>query len=235
MPLLFSPTSEDILEGPFKPYPRNAFMMLHSGTNVSASEAKIDAVVCRCLSKLKHPIRKASRQRGTKDYLDKIIQLIRGCGLGVAIFSELTPAATLANIFFEIGLCGLLGKPVILIKTADAKPPSDFVRTEWISFQEPNTNKLSRDVRSHVDQIRELADYYENLGDLAMAAEDVDLELAFERYRQATLIIGKKAVRNKIRKILIKLGDSGKLSSLQASRTRLRKSIQEFDKLLPRS
>jgi hypothetical protein len=234
MPLLFSPLSEGILEGPFKPFPRSAFIMLHSSRNVSKAEEQMDQVVSNCLARLDHPVRKASRQSGTKDYLEKIIQLIRGCGFGVAIFSELTPAATLANIFFEIGLCGVLGKPVILIKSEKAKPPSDFVRTEWITFYDDST-RLRRDLEKYIKSIRELSSYYEDLGDLALAAEGVDLELAFERYRQAILIANREPVRTKIRNILASLGDDAEPAHLlRASRSRLRKSIQEFDKLLPR-
>ena len=207
--------------------------MLHSGKNVSTAEAKIDSVVCKCLAQLDHPVMKASRHSGTKDYLEKIMQLIRGCGFGIAIFSELTPATTLANIFFEIGLCGVLGKPVILIKSAKAKPPSDFVRTEWITFQD-DPKKLRKDLERFIKSISELAAYYEDLGDLALAAEDVDYELAFERYRQAMLIASKQPVRAKIRGILTDLGDESESAKmLRASRSRLRKSIQEFDKLLP--
>jgi hypothetical protein len=74
------------------------------------------------------------------------------------------------------------------------------------------------------------------LGDLALDAEEVDFELAFERYRQAVLIGNKKTARTKIKNILKNLADERQLPSfLRASRTRLRKSIQEFDKLLPDS
>ena len=209
--------------------------MLHSGKDVSGLEESIDAVVCSCLTRLRHDVKKASRQSGTKDYLEKIIQLIRGCGFGVAIFSEFTPASTLANIFFEIGLCGVLGKPVILVKSARAKPPSDFVRTEWITLQNGDRKKLGRDVEKSIKSIQDLAGYYESLGDIALGADEVDLELAFERYRQAILIGNRKPVRTKIKNILTKLANEEETAQLfRASRTRLRKSIQEFDKLLPR-
>ena len=235
MPLLFSPLSDDILEGPFKPYPRSVFVMLHSGKGVSRLEENIDAIVCSSLAALKYDVKKASRQTGTKDYLEKIVQLIRGCGFGIAIFSEYTPASTLANIFFEIGLCYVLGKTVIIVKTAEAKAPSDFVRTEWIALQNGDTRKLRQDVRKAVATINDAASYYESLGDLAMDAEEVDVELAFERYRQAILIGNRLTARRKIKTLLQKLGkEKDTAPLLRASRTRLRKSIQEFDTLLPK-
>lgn len=233
MAILFSPLSEAILEGPFKPYPRSAFIMLHSGSKVSRPERAMDLVVGQRLARLHHPVKKAARQSGTKDYLEKIMQIIRGCGFGVAIFSELTPAPTLANIFFEIGLCGVLGKPVILVKSQKAKPPSDFVRTEWITFQTRDIKKFRRDLDQSIKSIRDLATYYEDLGDLALDAED--LELAFERYRQAVLIADRQVVRGKINKILAALENKKEPADLlRASRSRLRTSIQEFRKMLPR-
>jgi hypothetical protein len=234
MPLIFSPLSEDVLEGPFKPSPRSAFIMLHSGNKVSEVEVKMDKTVGECLESLRHPIIKATSLSGTKDYLEKIIQMIRGCGFGIAIFSEFTPAPTLANIFFEVGLCSVLGKPVILVKSAESRAPSDFVRTEWVAYQGGNTKKLKKDLRSSIGSVVKLAEYYEDLGDLAMEAEEVDIELAFERYKQAILIAGSKSVKRKIENILEQLKDDQESAELlRMPKTRLRRSISEFVKLLP--
>ncbi|MGA9995014.1 MAG: hypothetical protein WBP93_06355 [Pyrinomonadaceae bacterium] len=206
--------------------------MLHSGNKVSEIELKMDKIVRNCL-KARHHFIKATSLSGTKDYLEKIVQIVRGCGFGIAIFSEFTPAPTLANIFFEIGLCSLLGKPVILVKSAKSKPPSDFVRTEWVTYQGGDTKKLKRDLSDSIKEVSKLAKYYEDLGDLAMDADDVDVELAFERYKQAVLIADSKSARKKIGKILNRLhSNQGTADLLRASKVRLRKSISEFIKLL---
>lgn len=234
MPLIFSPLSEEILEGPFKPLPRTAFIMLHSSRKVSPIEAEMDRIVCDCFTRLDHPVIKATRSAGTKDFLEKIIQIIRGCGFGVAIFSENTPAPTLANIFFEIGLCNILGKPVILVKTAKAKAPSDFTRTEWVTYRGRSGKKLKSDLESSIASIIELAQYYEALGDLAIEAEHVDVELAFERYKQAVLISDSKSAQTKIQNLLEHIQNKGESPELlRASKVRLGKSIAEFLKLLP--
>jgi hypothetical protein len=233
MPLIFSPLSEDVLEGPFESKPRRAFVMLHSGKTISAIEKKMDKVIFTSLKRLRHPVEKAVTPGGTKDYLEKIIQTIRGCGFGVAIFSEFTPAPTLANIFFEIGLCGLLGKPVILVKSAKAQMPSDFVRTEWLTYQGGDTTKLRKDFESSIKGITALAKYYEKLGDLAVEAKDADLELAFERYKQALLIAGSPTAKRKIKEFPQRLkGEQGSADLLRASKDRLSDSISEFIKLI---
>lgn len=234
MPVIFFPFSEDILEGPFKPLPRTAFIMLHSSPKISKVESDMDKITCECLESSRIPLIKAASLTGTKDYLEKIIQIIRGCGFGVAIFSESTPAPTLANIFFEVGLCSVLGKSVVLVKTAKAKLPSDLVRTELVTFKGRDERRLRRDLESSITSIIKLAEFYEKLGDSAMEAENVDMELAFERYKQAVLTADSKSAQQKIDKLLERLKNKDdSVDFLRASRSRLRSSISEFMKLLP--
>jgi hypothetical protein len=101
--LIFSPLTEDALEGPYRPFPMGVFVMLHLGDGVSQLESEMDKVVGSVLIQRKFNAIRATSERGQKDYLVKIIQLIRGCGFGTAVFSEYTPAPALANIFFEFG------------------------------------------------------------------------------------------------------------------------------------
>ena len=234
MSLIFSPLTEDVLESPFVPIPRGVFVMLHLGEGMSKLEADMDQTVCAVLKTKRFKITKASTERTHKDYLEKIIQLIRGCGFGVAIFSEYTPSSTLANIFFEVALCNLLGKPVILVKSQDAKAPSDFVRTEWVTYSDGGKAQLKSDFSQSVDSIIKFADYYETLGDIAMDAEDIDFELAFERYKQSVLITNKSAVTKKIDNILTKLNDKNERADyIKAARSRFQRSVTQFTKLYP--
>ena len=233
MALIFSPLSEDALEGPYQPYPKGVFVMLQLGDGVSHLESEMDKVVGSVLSQRKFKAIRATSERGQKDYLVKIIQLIRGCGFGTAIFSEYTPAPTLANIFFEVALCNLLGKPVVLVKSEGAKAPSDFVRTEWVTYSGSKETKLRSDYSDSVSSILMLAKYYETLGDLAIEAEDVDLELAFERYRQSFLIDGRPKVKKKIGDLRIRSRDKNDGAARMApARSRISAAISEFSTFL---
>ena len=235
MALIFSPIAQDVLEGPYQPKPRCAFMMIQLGEGVSQLESEMDDVVTSVLTRRKLPPVRASSERGQKDYLDKIIQLIRGCGMGIAIFSEYTPAPTLANIFFEVALCNLLGKPVILVKSEGAKAPSDFVRTEWISYGDGKKAQLKRDFSRSITSVLEYAKYYENIGDIALVAEEADLELAYERYRQSFLIDGRTSVRRKLESLGKRARrDDDFAAHLKPARSRFRASISEFLGLLDR-
>jgi len=200
--------------------------MLQLGEGTSKLESDMDEAVYAVLKQKKFSIVKATTERSHKDYLEKIIQLIRGCGFGVAIFSEYTPASTLANIFFEIALCNLLGKPVIIVKSEGAKIPSDFVRTEWVSYSDGGNTQLRTDFKKSVDSIIALAKYYEILGDIAMEAGNIDFELAFERYKQAVLITNKRPVINKSNKLLNQLNASEECAEyIKAARARFQKSL----------
>ncbi|HTR01273.1 MAG TPA: hypothetical protein VMH83_14840 [Candidatus Acidoferrum sp.] len=159
--------------------------------------------------------------------------MIRGCGFGTAIFSEFTPASTLANIFFEVALCNLLGKPVILVKTERAMAPSDFVRTEWVTYKDSKAQQFKTEFADSVNAVFKLAAYYEILGDIAMDAEFVDLELAFERYRQAYLITGGVIVKGKISQLAARARADGDAASvLLPARTRFRAATHEFSRFL---
>lgn len=232
MALIFSPLTEDILEGPFQPYPRGAFIMLQDNNGTPKVDKEMDELVCDTLVNAGYTPHKATTKRGTKDFLEKIVQMIRGCGFGVAIFSQYTDSSSLANIFFEVGLSNMFGKPVVIVKNDGAKPPSDFIRTEWVNFVN-DKKKFGIDFKKSIESIEGLAGYFEKLGDLAFEAEGTDFELAFERYKQSVLITGSDSVKKKIESILLEM-DTPKQDKigLEASRKRLRKSVVEFSKFI---
>lgn len=231
--MIFSPLDEEALDGPYKPLPRGAFLMLHLGQGRSLVEAEMEGAVTQVLKGKRFKPYNAASERGQKDFLAKIIQMIRGCGFGVAIFTEFTPAPTLANIFFEVALCNLLGKPVVLVKSNGAKAPSDLVRTEWVTYKDADKAKFKVEFSESVRSILGLADFYNGLGDLAMDAEEVDLELAFERYRQSFLINGSKIVKTKISNLISRAReDKDTASILKPARTRFRTATTEFIRFL---
>ena len=234
MAIIFSPLANEEMTGAFKPLPGCAFVMMHSAKSIAPVEREIEKRVNAALREKGFRTTKATGAFGTKDYLDKIVQLIRGCGFGLAIFSEFTPAKTLANIFFEIGICYVLGKDVIVIKTRDAQVPSDFVRNEWIEFDPADQPHFAALLQRACDAIRENATFYVKLGDIALEATDIDYELAFERFKQAALLVRNDSALEKIRTI------SARLAALSSASTdarsyfkRLKIEIDRFVKLQP--
>lgn len=228
MALIFSPVTQDVIEGPFLPRPGCAFLMLHSGVRRSRLDRELEAHVEDALNALGLTGLRATDVPGTGDYLDKILGLIRDCGFGVAIFSEATPAPTLANIFFEVGLCLTFGRPVVFAKTEEARAPSDFVRSEWVAMQDDG-DAFRGSLQTSFEALLGSAAYYRQIAEVAMDADEIDYELAFERYVQAVLIGNDPADRARIRVIYEALrGARGDDTRMNMSRRRLMTSVGHF-------
>lgn len=235
MAVIFSPITEDELDGPYRALPRHAFLMLHDSGESSELSRKIEAVCSEELTKAGFQPTKATDISGTKDFLEKILNAIRGCGFGVVIFTHETPPATLANIFFEAGIAAILGTPVIVVKSQDAKPPSDFVRTEWISYSLAAEDDFRKRFQKALSEMEGLADYYTEIGEVALDAVTPDYELAFERFKQAYLIKGNSNAFKKIESIKAALDSIMKDKALRSHEIKLRECIAHFIRLAPKS
>jgi len=78
-----------------------------------------------------------------RDFLVKIWTMVFQVPIGIAIITRRTTRRTLANIFYEIGLLQAYGKETLVIKTSDTRVPTDFVRTEYLDFDDDFEIKLS--------------------------------------------------------------------------------------------
>jgi hypothetical protein len=210
--------------------------MLRLGGGASLEERLMTDEVRAALADQQFSAVTAADIRGTGDYLVKIVNLIRGCGFVVAIFSEGTPARTLANIFFEVGVAGMLGKPVQLVLSGTNPAPSDFVRTEWIAYKPRKLAALRSDLAASLTRIGEMAVYYRTIGDVALEAERADLELAFERYRQAVLIGDDDLARGgiaRVRDLLVEARRVEGRDDMASHRERLHRAASEVLAMLP--
>jgi hypothetical protein len=91
MSLHFALVDQSELVNPYKPRPRSAFLMLRLGVGISIAEAQMTVAPREVLEAMRFGPVTAAYIRGTGDYLNKIVDLIRGCGFGVAIYSDQTP------------------------------------------------------------------------------------------------------------------------------------------------
>lgn len=236
MPLLFSPVDQEELIEAFEPRPRHAFLMMQLDGNPTVADRTMADEARAALARANFKVVTAGEVRGTGDYLHKIINLIRGCGFAVAIFSDRTPSKTLANIFFEVGLAGMLGKPVQLVLNGESPAPSDFVRSEWISYQRGEEAALGAALDESLEQINELAAFYRDIGEVALEAERPDHELAFERFKQGVLIGDDAQSRSgviNVRDRLVAARHVEGRDDMATHRDRLFKSVAAFLRLLP--
>ncbi len=117
-----------------------------------------------------------------RDFLDKIWKQILAVPMGIAILTREMQPSTIGNIYYELGLLDALGKETVVIKTSDFKIPSDFLRTEYISF---HTN-FERHINQFFDNIFERELHYSLMSDLMKA----DPVLSIDYLRRAFLISG---------------------------------------------
>jgi hypothetical protein len=101
---------------------------------------------------------------------------------------------TKANIYYELGIAQALGKETIIVKSTKCEIPSDFVRTEYIEFNEGFTNNFSK----YLSSLNEQAEHYE------LVAEQLDRNpiLAIDYLKRAFLISGDERLRQKAHQIL---------------------------------
>jgi hypothetical protein len=117
-----------------------------------------------------------------KDFLNKIWKQVLAVPMGIAIVSKEMKVTTISNIFYEIGVLNALGKETIVIKSSDYDIPSDFIRTEYIEYDDDFSDKINK----FLDQIFELADHYELMGE-SLEANPL---LAIDYFKRAYLING---------------------------------------------
>lgn len=189
MAVLFSPASEELLGAPKHLFIRSAFLICQQ-SDVPIADRDMMEVVSATLNSQNINSVDAANFRRTGDYLSKILEQIRGVGFCIAIYSEGTRHKTLANIFLEIGMALLLGKPVVLVKTQQAIVPSDLVRSEYIQY-DGDDRKLGLELEQTIkNSVLDTADYLCTLAEIAEDADSPDFELAFQRYSQALLMNG---------------------------------------------
>lgn len=195
--LVFSPLSEELLQlPPAALFPRHAFLMRQLG-NTPALDRDIADIVTETCNERGFQVKDASTSTGSKDFLERILGLIRGTGLTVAIFSHETRPTALANIALELGFAAMCGKPLIIVKSKEATAPSDLTRTDWIEYAPDDKGAFRAKIGQALQQVDEVAEYQEMLLDIALEAPLPDCAVAFERANKAFLLSGNAGLLDK--------------------------------------
>jgi hypothetical protein len=150
-------------------------------------------------------IKDADASTGAKDFLERILGLIRGTAFTVAIFSEDTRGTAMANIALELGFASMCGKPLVIVKSKAAPPPSDLTRTDWIEYDAEDEPRFRRKLNQALDELDALAAFTESLLDVAMAAPSMDCAIAFERASKAFLLTNEPRFLDSAEEIGIRL------------------------------
>ena len=171
----------------------------------------------------------ADASTGAKDFLERILGLIRGTGFTVAIFSEDTRGTALANIALELGFASMCGKPLVIVKSKAAPTPSDFTRTDWIEYEATDELRFRRKLNQAVDELDSLAAFTEVLLDVAMDAPAMDCAVAFERASKAFLLTNEPRFLDSAEMIERRLADAARDDDI-ADLERVRSEVAMFVK-----
>ena len=172
--------------------PRSCFIMTQLGLPIPDSLKKIRTDLNVELSKRSIRELDANSYIKGKDFLSKIWRQTLAVPMGIAIVTKDMKVSTMSNIFYEIGVLNALGKETIVIKTKDSIIPSDFIRTEYIEYDD----KFSEKINNFLDQVFELADHYE----IMCESLEANPLLTIDYYKRAYLITGDKKYFTKTKK-----------------------------------
>lgn len=196
--IIYNPLDGDAFTSSIPSNPRHCFLMTRLGRPVPEAVANIREVVSELCRNANFEVIDASSRVTGRDFLLKIWKLIASAPLSIGICHEEIPDPTQANIYYEIGVAQALGKETLLIKSPDAKVPSDFVRTEYVEFNDGFRDKFS----AYLDSLPEQADHYE------LVADQLDRNpiLAIDYLKRAFLISGEERLRQKATQLLDEAG-----------------------------
>lgn len=189
--MLYHPTSGNAHTFPVRFRPRTCFVMTKLGKTAPPEVTAVRDDTRRILGSRAYEVTDASSRKTGKDILVKIWDQILAVPVGLAVVYAGIPSSTLANVFFELGLMAALGKETLVIRVGEADIPSDFVRTEWLQYNEDFESGLNR----FVDELYERAEFFGIMAD----SLDKDALLAIDYCRRAYLLTGAECYREQAR------------------------------------
>ena len=177
--------------------PKTCFIMTKLGDDIPDEINQIRIELEELLKQYEYKIYDAESFITGRDFLEKIWRMIIQIPVGICIVHKDMSVKTYANIFYELGLMQACGKETIVIKTKNAEIPSDFIRTEYISYG----NKFSNNISKYMKNLITVSAHYEKM------AEQLDRNplLSIDYLRRAYLLSGDEDLLSKARDVVKKL------------------------------
>lgn len=196
--IIYSPLDGDAITNSVPSNPRHCFLMTRLGKSIPPEVKQIrDAVIAVC-KEFDYSVIDASNRITGRDFLLKIWRQIASVPLAVGVVHEAIPVTSQANIYYELGVAQALGKETVIIKSANTDVPSDFIRSEYIVFDENFDANFANYFESTIEQ----AEHYETVADQL----DRNPILAIDYLKRAFLITGDKRLRAKAKAVVAKAG-----------------------------
>jgi len=191
--ILYNLLDGDVYGKEIKHRPKTCFMITHLAKPIPKGVKNIRNTLVKYLEIRKIKAIDANSKVTGRDFLLKIWENIISVPLGIAIITDELSVKTLENIFYEIGLLQAHGKETLIIKTNEAFVPSDFVRTEYITYG----RSFKLEINKYIDTFFEQATHYRIMADQL----EKDPVMAIDYLMRAYLIKKDKKDRMRIHKI----------------------------------
>lgn len=173
--------------------PRTCFVMTKLGNPIPDVITEIRIKLTEKLNSLDIKEIDASSKVTGRDLLLKIWKQLLFVPLGIGIVDTSMTPQTMSNIFYEVGVLHSYGKESLIIKTESAKIPSDFVRTEYIVYNDDFESSLDK----YFETFFNLEDYF-----LQMSNQlEKNPLLSIDYLRRAYLISGNEEYRKQVHEI----------------------------------
>jgi hypothetical protein len=192
--IFYNPMDGDALTNSIPSKPRHCFLMTKLGSPISEDIINIRNSIAQECENHKYELIDASQQITGRDFLLKIWKLIAATPISIGICHEDIPPQTQANIYYEIGIAQALGKETVIIKSKKSKIPSDFIRTEYIEYNED----FKKNFAKFFETVNEQAKHYETVASLI----DRNPVLSIDYLKRAFLITGDEKLRKKVQDFL---------------------------------
>lgn len=96
----------------------------------------------------------------------------------------------MANIALELGFSAMCKKPLVIVKSKEAKAPSDLTRTDWVVFDPDDEGRFRLKLDQALNEIEQVATFTDDMLSWVMDAPAMDCAVAFERASKAFLLTG---------------------------------------------
>ena len=196
--IVYNPTDGLTLQGAFEYRPRECFLMTKLGDPVHPAVMAVRDEVTRICNAHDYGVIDANARVTGRDFLVKIWRLVAETPLSIGVIHEHIPVETRANIYYEMGIAQALGKETLIIKCPNSDVPSDFVRTEYIKFNDQFEGRFG----SFLEGLMTQANMYETIADQL----ERNPVLALDYLKRAYLISGDLGLKEKARELVEEAG-----------------------------
>ncbi len=192
--VIYSPLDGEVLTTRIRSRPRCCFLMTQLGDPVPEGVEAIRRSVSDLCGNGGYEVIDARTDVTGRDFLLKIWRMIASTPFAVGVCHEEIPFPAQANIYYELGVAQALGKEALLVKSPGASVPSDFVRTEYVEFDE----RFDANFAAYLNTLQRQAEHY------AVIAHELERNpvLAIDYLKRAFLITGDEGLRGRAQALL---------------------------------